>query len=300
MDVVEGYTTSVLVPQLRSLDLSKRQCEIVANDVAQRLGSLLMHWGDDDFRGALLVLAAEEASFWEPRDARLEIRSLVLLGVRNSLIEDLGASHPYTKELRSARERLPDHQMPWITGEAIQYFEATGLDGLRTARGEDVFGGLPRRYPVAWRALSLLARSPENEIECDLPAAQPQPVDSLCAGGEVRIHEVVTSGIDPRLDDQLLEILKLIEANELPIFSSPSFKSITRNPGKLLYIIDHVLRYGGTVLTPNYLLSPSRLARRDPLLRPIHNNAEFASQLENVSGLSERHRNALALLTSDL
>ena len=67
------------------------------------------------------------SSFWPPKrrfsgnrsTASLEIRSLVLLAVRNSLIEDLGASHPYTKELRRARERLPDDRMPWITSSTV-------------------------------------------------------------------------------------------------------------------------------------------------------------------------------------
>jgi hypothetical protein len=79
---------------------------------------------------------------------------------------------------------------------------------------------------------------------------------------------------------------------------SPSFKSITRNLTKLFSIIDDVLRHGGTVLTPNYLLSPTYLARRDPLLRPIHYLSEIDAQLRDLAGLSERHKNALALIAS--
>ncbi len=115
---------------------------------------------------------------------------------------------------------------------------------------------------------------------------------------DVQQHTVVTSGIDPRLDSQLLEMLRRVKARELELFFSASFKSITRNPEKLLSIIDAVLRYGGTVLTPNYLLSPSYLARRDPLLRPIHFNSDLEAQLNDVTGLSERHRNLLAMLAS--
>ena len=90
MKVVDGYTQSVLVPQLRSLGLNKRQLEMVVDDVAQRLESLLAHWNDECFRRTIQVLATEEASFWEPHAASLEVRSLVVLGLRNSLIEDLG------------------------------------------------------------------------------------------------------------------------------------------------------------------------------------------------------------------
>ena len=135
-----------------------------------------------------------------------------------------------------------------------------------------------------------------SEIVCDLAVVESPPTDSSSFGGGIERHSVVTSGIDPRLDSHLREMLRLVKARELDLFFSPCFKSITRNPKKLLSIIDHVLRHGGTVLTPNYLLSPSYLARRAPLLRPIHYNSELDAQLNDVTGLTERHRNALALL----
>jgi hypothetical protein len=296
MAVVDGYAQSVLAPQLRRLGLSKRQSEIVVADVTQRLESLVAHWNDERFRRAILVLATEEASFWEPRTASVEIRSLVLLAVRNSLIEDLGAAHPYTKELRSVRERLSDDRMPWITSEAVKYFQAAELYAVPVQPNRNVFGDLPKRFPAAWYVLSLLGNSSSSEIECDLPVPASQAMDSSPSGGKVQQQKVVASGIDPRLDSQLLEILSLIKSRKLDLFFSPSFKWITRNPEKLLSIIDCVLRHGGTVLTANYLLSPSYLARRDPLLRPIHFSSEVKAQLKDVTGLSERHRNSLALL----
>src|SRR5271166_4583526 len=123
MTVVQGYMQSLLLPQLRSLALSKRQREIVIEDVSRRLESLLCHWGDLAFRRTILILGTEEASFWEPSTASLEIRSLVVVAIRNSLIEDLGASHPYTKLLESRKKQLRDEQMPAITSEAIRYFD---------------------------------------------------------------------------------------------------------------------------------------------------------------------------------
>jgi len=115
----------------------------------------------------------------------------------------------------------------------------------------------------------------------------------------IRHPSVVASGIDPRLDDHLAEMLRQIKRREVDLFFSPSFKSITRNPEKLLRIIDHVLRSGGTVLTLNFLLSPTYLARRNPLLRPAHYTSEILGQVANPDGLSERHKEALASLTSD-
>jgi hypothetical protein len=294
MTVVQGYTGSILVPQLRSLGLTKRQWEIVARDVTQRLESLLSHWSDVPFRRTVLAIGTEEASFWEPRSVSMEIRSLVVVAVRNSLVTDLNASHAYTKALRSRRELLPDRHMPWVTGEAIQYFQAVDLDTLQAPPQRDMFGSLPRRFPNAWHVLSLLGNSAEREIACQLPMAEAEPMDlSACRAGTLR-HTEIESGIDPGLNEFLADVLKKVERKEIDPFISSSFKGITRNPEKLLAILDHILRCGGTILTPNYLLSPTYLARRDPLLRPAHFSFEIAPQFANPEGLGERHRAALA------
>ena len=296
MTVIQGYTQSVLLPQLGALALSKWQQAIVIEDVSRRLESLLFHWSDLAFRRTILMLGTEEASFWEPHTASLEIRSLVVVAVRNSLIEDLGASQPYTKVLESRKEQLQDEQMPAITSEATKYFEAVNLDVLPIQPKRDLFGDLPRRFPSAWHALSLLSRSSENEIACELPIEEADSMDSSASRWEVQRRHVVASGIDPRLDTNLVDLLKQIRLREVQLFFSPSFKSITRNPEKLLFVIDYVLRYGGTLMTPNYLLSPTYLSRRSPLIRPIHYTTEIEAQVANPGGLSERHKELLASL----
>jgi hypothetical protein len=293
MTVVQGYTQSVLVPQLRSLGLTKRQREIVADDVTQRLESLLSHWSDLPFRRAVLTIGTEEASFWEPRSANLEIRSLVVVTVRNSLVTDLNASRAYTPGLRSGKELLPDQQMPWITSEAINYFQAANLDTVQVQPNRDMFGSLPRRFPNAWHALSLLGNSSDRETACKLPMTEAEPVDLAARYASIK-HTEIESGFDPGLNDFLAEVLRKVASKELELFLSSSLKGITRNPEKLLSIIDHILRFGGTVLTPNYFLSPDYLARRHPLLRPAHFSSEVAAQVANPDGLSERHREALA------
>jgi hypothetical protein len=293
MRLVQGYTQSILVPQLGSLGLTKRQRKIVAEDVTQRLESLLSHWSDVPFRRTVLAIGTEEATFWEPCSASLEIRSLVVVAVRNSLVTDLNATRAYTKALRSPREFLPDHQMPWITGEAINYFQATNLDTVQVQPKRDLFGSLPRRFPNAWHVLSVLGNSSDREIAYNLPMTKAEPVDfSGCRAGDKEYTDI-EAGFDPSLNDYLAEVLRKIERKELCLFFSSSFKSITRNPEKLLSIIDHILRCGGTVVTPNYLLSPHYLARRAAALRPAHFTYEIGAQIANPDGLSERHREAL-------
>ena len=296
MTVIQGYTQSVLLPQLRSLALSKRQREIVIDDVSQRLESLLFHWSDLAFRRTILILGTEEASFWEPHASSLDTRSLVVVAVRNSVIEDLGATHPYTKVLESRNKQLRDEQMPLITSEATNYFAAANLDDVQVQPKRDLFGDLRRRFPIAWNALSLLSGSSEDEIACELPIAEDDSTDSLPSQWQVQHRTVVASGIDPRLDTHLVDMLRQIKLRELQLFFSPSFKSVTRNPEKLFFLIDYVLRYGGTLMTLNYLLSPTYLARRNPLIRPPHYTSEIEALVANPDGLSERHKELLASL----
>jgi hypothetical protein len=296
MTAVQEYTQSVLAPQLLSLGLNKHQRQLVLDDVTHRLESLLFHWADLPFRRTVLVLGTEEATFWEPRSASLETRSLVVVTVRNSLLTDLNADRAYTPKLRSRKQLLPDERMPWITGEAINFFQEANLDVVKVQPEQDLFGSIPGRFPNAWHVLSLLGNSPANEIECQLPKAEGEPMDLLALRGCAESCTVIESGIDPDLDKYLLEALTLIERREIGALFTPSFKHITRNPEKLLSVIDHVLWYGGTVLTPNYLLSPTYLACRSPLLRPIHSTDEMASRLANPEGLSQRHKGALASL----
>src|SRR5205085_62656 len=162
---------------LLSLGLNKHQRQVILEDVTGRLESLVSHWSDLPFRRTVLVLGTEEASFWEPRSASLETRSLVVVTVRNSLVTDLNADRAYTPKLRSRRQFLPDERMPWITGEAIKYFQGVNLDAVQVEAQQDVFGSLPLRFPNAWHTLSLLGNSSDNEIECQLPKSEGEPMD---------------------------------------------------------------------------------------------------------------------------
>ena len=217
MTVIQEYTQTVLLPQLRSLALSKRQRAIVVEDVSRRLDSLLYHWSDLAFRRTILILGTEEASFWEPQTAGLDIRSLVVVAVRNSLIEDLGASHPYTKALESRKRQLRDEQMPSITSEATKYFEEANLDVVSVQPKNDLFGEVRRRFPTAWHALALLSGSSENEIACELPIMEAESMETSASEWKVQHHNVVASGIDPRLDAQLVDILRKIKLREAPV-----------------------------------------------------------------------------------
>jgi hypothetical protein len=253
MNLIQGYTLSVLKPQLRSLGLTRRQRETVVNDVTRRLESLLFHWSDESFRPTALVLGTEEASFWEPKTAALQVRSLVVVAVRNSSVTELNADQAFMKVLRSRKQLLPDERMPWLTGAAIEYFQAADLGSDQVRPKRDLFGELAVRFPGAWYALSLLGSLSDSEIEYILPISEAEPMDFSSCRLAAKYETVVESGFDPRLNDQLVDMLSGIERGEVAVFFSFAFKGVTRNPEKLLFLVDHVLRFGGTFLTPNYL-----------------------------------------------
>lgn len=128
--VVDRYVEQVLVPFLKQRRISNRGRDLVTSDVGTRLKSLLPHAHDRARWGKLLVQGVEEATFYEPQGATLQTRALVVVGIRNSLIEDLDADPPSCKEL--AREpRIMSSEMRRCTAAAIEYFQRVDVNESR-------------------------------------------------------------------------------------------------------------------------------------------------------------------------
>jgi hypothetical protein len=305
-DPSDRYATSILRPQLETAGLNSRQQSIVASDVRHRLNSLLTHWHDSPFRRTALLLGVEEASFYEPATVDLDIRSAVVVAVRNSLVEDLGADRPATPELTLRRPAITDSGMKSLTIAAINHLRKYDFAQLRVvpavAGEDDLFGSLAVDFPNAWRSLSAIANA--SGVEVIFEAAAPPPLDlpphSSCGKPAESHVQVVSSGIDPTLDDGLIGYLEQIKEKRCSLFFSDSFKSVTRNPIKLLYILEFVLSHGGSFVTHNYYFGQQYASRREPLLRPCHFNREVTAKLTNQAGLCDRHRQALDEIRSGL
>lgn len=291
MNTTQTYIRTLLAPRLKQYGLNKAQREQVCADVAMRLDSLLAHWNDKLFRRTLLILGQEEAIFWEPQEASIEVRSLVVVGVRNSLIEALNAPS------RNARQILPDKDMPLLTKEAIGYFQTVDFAHAAVVPGIDVFGSLPRRFPNAWQCLSALACMEGGEADYSFQKEKAEALAIASTRTRTAAHAttVVGNGMDPNIDPALANAMAMIQRGELEAFFAPSFSRLTRNPVKLLAILDHILRHGATLVTVNYLLSQAHVARRCPLLRPAHNIDEVEGNLANQEGLRQRHKELLSL-----
>jgi hypothetical protein len=279
--------------QLKAHGLSKRQCAVVAGDVSIRLHSLLKHWNDATFRNTLLLIGTEEASFYEPRAASLDVRALVVVAVRNSLLEDVASKEPATAALRPGHRELSAAELRVITAAAVAHFQGVDLAALESDRFADLFDPLPARYPRAWEALYALANCPGHEVSYAAAEISPSTRSLLpdALPGGVEQKTVVVSGVDPTFDPVLVAALQNVRDGAQPWFVSTSFRGITRHTEKLFHVLDLVLFSGAAVVTPNYYLGPTYAARRSPLLRPDHRNER--KQFHDLTGLSDRHREAL-------
>ena len=166
--IIESYFRSLLHPQLTALGLSGKQRELVCDDVHARLSSLMGNWDDVAFRRTALLLGTEAATFYRPANVDLQVRALVAVGIRNSMLEDLSADRPFIKEFKPVARCLPDSFVPLITSEAIAFFSSSyqrqadwGVSS--SSSGFDVFRSLAKQFPESWRRLEILANSDLSE-----------------------------------------------------------------------------------------------------------------------------------------
>lgn len=287
METIETYANDLLAPRLRNCGVPKDMRRAVCLDVVQRLISLASHWSDPRFRKIALLLGSEEAGFWEPLDASLEVRCLVLLGIRNSLVEDLHFD-PHDQSVA-----ISDPEMRDLTQEAINFFSNQALATPPTSTG--LWAQLPQQFPNAWQRLDMLAHAVGADLDCTLPLQKSKPLKLSPTGLHVVRRQTVTiSGISPEFDTGLVNILRSVQQGQLRLFNVPSFSRLTRNPVKLMAIIEHIVKHGTTLITANYVLSANYLAARTPLLRSPHDSREVELNFNNSIGLSPRHRALLA------
>jgi hypothetical protein len=300
--VIESYLRTLLRPQLSALGVNGKQQNLVCDDIHTRLSSLLGNWDDVMFRHTALLLGTEDATFYQPASVDLEIRALIVVGIRNSMLEDLSADHPFVEAFVPIARCLPDSFVPVITSEAVAYFasayrEQGGWNLSVPKASSDVFRSLSKQFPESWRRLEILANSDLSEhnftAQADKQFQQPLLDEEAGRGGA---KTTVLSGYAPDIDPDLRRILDLIRAGEGEFFFTSTFKWLTRNPQKLLRVIESLLSWNRSYVTSNYLIGRDYCAKRQPLIRPPHTVVEMTGNLTNEVGMVERHRQCLRLV----
>nr|MDQ2873500.1 hypothetical protein [Actinomycetota bacterium] len=166
----------------------------------------------------------------------------------------------------------------------------------------DPFAGLAAGYPRAWSCLAALRAallSGGGRISYRLPEAL---VPALPEASEVTgaLHAehvelspgsspaVVLSGIDPRFDQAMFQLLQ--EAGSGPmVIGLPGLSRISRNSGKLLRVLEFLLARQAAVLTTNYLLTGKEVSvRQRDLVRP--DSRSPGNGFQDTSGLTGSHR----------
>lgn len=302
--VVARYLDTLLMSQLREIGFTSPQARRISEDVDRRLRSLLAGWGDLPFRDIVLLLGAEDALWYDPQSVPLPIRALVVMGVRNSMLEDATATRPAVSALRAARVRISDSQIPTITAAACRffgdYYAAHGTWDVQALPPErDVFRRLAGAFPRAWAWLQRLATLTELDVDLgDVPLDFPAPPPEALPD-QITLTPTVLSGYDPGIDRTLRQHLDLVRQGEREVLFSPTFKWLTRNPEKLLRVLESLLAWDAGLLTGNYCIHARYLARRARLVRPPHHEREIDSLLRNLDGLAPRHRNMILTLLAE-
>lgn len=158
MNLIRAYIQEYLTSRLLSHGLNPENITIITSDIEKRLISLISRWNDENFRRTLLVTGIEEATFYEP-EGKLETKALVVLAVRNSLIEDISSTKEASRKYGLSEPLLNDQDIKELTKEAVSFFKNVDLSALADeiqTFTDNLYERLPVKYPVAWNALSHL------------------------------------------------------------------------------------------------------------------------------------------------
>ncbi len=249
-------------------------------------------------RDSCEILAApffEESFSHEPHEASAWMKAITTLVIRNSQLEDLHASGPLNAGGITA-----------ITASGLgplsHLIAARRRRPLPAGPAEDPFAGLAAAYPRAWSCFAALRAalvSGGGRVSYRLPQA---PLPGLPEESEVidapnaqhvelpsgALTAVVLSGIDPRFDQNALQLLRAAGSGDMVIALS-GLSRISRNSRKLLRVVEFFLACQATVLTTNYLLTGKEVSvRRRELVKP--DSVRPLDGLQNTSGLTGSHK----------
>ncbi|WP_374019098.1 hypothetical protein ABU162_04995 [Paenibacillus thiaminolyticus] len=305
--MIKSYLDNVLLPKLISFGATSKVAHIVKDDVHKRLISIISRWDQQEFRDTVLLTGLEESFFYEP-EADLKIKSLVVVAIRNSLIEDMKSTIKAAKNLGLPKRIIDDQTIKIITYEAIKYFNEFDFNSLAIKSSDlddssDPYRNLKDKFPLAWKAMYNLSLCQKYIQYPPLETTIQHSPILINSVPSIKMHgteEEVQSGLDSTIDIKLQQILELVIRGEQPFFFCDCFKMISRNPAKLFNVVNIVLTAGAPVVTSNYYISNGYVARREKLLRPAHNKKDMALKLNNTFGLRKSHSNILKIMRASI
>jgi hypothetical protein len=299
---IETYLSDVLKPRLGALAVPVQLVDDVVDSVRTQMISCIFHWNDEDFRGALLMTGEEDGAFYLPK-ANADVRSFVVVTIRNSALESV---HADSYNPPGQGRRLTADDIKAITSAAIEYFSKVDFSEIAKeidAPENDRYADLAQRYPAAWDALGGLAYASSNNIaiiEYDPIAFDAKPnlrnlrfkkaVSGLFFDDTPsKFYQVTDDGYSLTIDHGLKQALQISIDGKVP-FIGDSLKGISRNLEKLLTIIEYVLGHDLWIVTTNYFIVNGHVERRPKLLKPGHDQADMRRNFQNGVGLTKHHK----------
>ena len=296
VSVIDTYLQEKLKSLLVSYSVAPNFIEEVLASVGSQIASYLSHWDDVRFRNGLAIIGFEEGMFYKPYT---EINPFIVVTVRNSLIERLNSCEHGSTGLSKP---LTDENVKAITKQAIVYFKDIDFLALNEETkhlGQDFYGSIIEKYPIAWTALCELGNSDEQCITYEKaqgerlrPKYLSHPAGTA-SGSNEKLTKVVLDGISPIIDERLRTHLSNIYLEKLDIVYFDCFKMLSRNIDKLLKVMEFVLSNGKPFVTCNYYISNGRVLRRKSLQRPARDEIDMNKKLDVLNGTNGDHREAL-------
>ena len=272
--MIQKYLDSLLNEGLEEVRFRFRQR--IAEDIKNRLCSLLARWEEEEYRETILFTTKEEALFYEPY-AEKGIRELVVAGIRNSMLEV--AASVNCKDFKMP-EPLSDKKIRELTAEAIRYFSDCELRALiqeaQNTVYEDVYEAAKCKYPLAWTVLSKIALLEASEWGFDkIQEEKKRVLTEEEMRTEPKIQKVICDGFTLEFDEYLEETIREVVGGKQDAFYVDSFKALSRNIEKVLHVIQILLESDRAFVTCNYYISNGYLEKRKKILRAAHNEKEM-------------------------
>lgn len=301
MNIIQIYLDTVLKKFLNYYNLPMSVVDEVSDDISFRLSSLLSIWNEKSKKRVILTIGMEEATFYEPIDAPIEIKAYVVAAIRNSEIENLLSTDEAATKFGLNASPIPDSDVKNLTYESILYFQNVDFEKLSSSFPEtiaenNIFSELFNKYPLASKSLQELSIWSNKGIsypQLVLPTEPQREIIDFSTFHEKYADEnrmFIESGIEPMFSKELLNQLQNISSEEIPVFYSDSFKSLTRNIEKLFKVIEYVLNIDGVFVTANFIITNGYVSKRKNLVKPMHTNTDFVDNLNNLYGLNKTHQ----------
>ena len=303
-EIINKYTDEILYNQLLNLNIKEKYAIEITENIKEQIYAIIYHWKDVHFRKALLVIGEEEAKFYEP-EADLDVKTFVVVAIRNSLIEIIFSDECYKFGIKEA---LPGKCVKLITSSAIEYFSKVEFNKIcEELQGIDIndkYKNIASKYPMAWEALCKLGNCIGKKViyKNTVPNTKMKITDLKVVHNnkEKQNQKMICdtqSGINEKFSEAVINYLREILKNKnKSVFYTDCFKMITRNFEKLLQTMEILLENDKIILTSNYLITNSYIGKRENLYRAVHCIDEMISKMKHpdfFAGLSKTHQTIL-------